>query len=248
MSRPVPPRPSSRCDVVLVAGGSGSRYKSEVPKQFEIVNGQPLYLWALNSLLNWEESGRVVIVVPSPWVEPVCESFKDLPSAHRVIVVEGGASRQESAHRGVLALEKGSDWVMIHDAARPAITTEFIQRIWEARRIALTSAEVAGVIPGVLARETIKEVEPKLHHSVVIETLKRDNLRIIQTPQLLKREILLQAYDKFEGWAAVDDASLIEKLGYKVVVVDGDYDNIKVTFAEDKNRVSDWLRSRRPSL
>jgi 2-C-methyl-D-erythritol 4-phosphate cytidylyltransferase len=241
--------PSQRCDVVLVAGGSGSRFKSEIPKQFEIVNGQPLYLWSLNSLLNWPESARVCIVVPSAWVEPVRESFKNLQSAERVVVVAGGESRQESAYLGVKALEEGgTEWVMIHDAARPAITDDFIQRIWDARRMAKTSPLVAGIIPGVPARETIKEVEIHLHHALVSETLERSKLRIIQTPQLLKRDILIEAFRKFEGEAAVDDASLIEKLGYKVVVVDGDYDNVKVTFVEDKTRVSDWLRNRHPSL
>ena len=239
---------SPRCDIVLVAGGSGSRYNSEIPKQFETVNGQPLYLWSLNTLLNWKNSGRVAIVVPAAWVEPVRESFKNLSSLDRIVVVEGGPTRQDSAHRGVKALGEGSEWVFIHDAARPALTEAFLDRLWDARRMALTSEEIAGIIPGIEARETIKEIEPHLHHALVTETLKRDRLRIIQTPQLLKRRVVLEGYERFVGEGAVDDASIVEKLGYKVVVVDGDYDNVKVTYLEDKTRVSDWLRNRYPSL
>src|ERR1700679_3834833 len=108
---------SSKCDIVLVAGGSGSRYKSEIPKQFDSIHGQPLYLWSLNTFLNWPVSGNVILVAPQEWVEPIQFSFKNLESAKRVTVVEGGKSRQESASLGVSALKNKSDlkWVMIHD-------------------------------------------------------------------------------------------------------------------------------------
>jgi len=239
---------TANCDVVLVAGGSGTRYKSEIPKQFELVNGQPLYLWSLNTFLNWPEAGRVCVVVPLAWVKPVQDSFENLQSKARVIVISGGESRTESAHRGLKALGEGSEWVMIHDAARPAITNHLLERIWEARRMANTSPIVAGVIPGVAAKETIKSVDLHLHHALVSETLERSKIRIIQTPQLLKRDVLIKAFEKFKGEATVDDSTLVEKLGYKVIVVDGDNDNLKVTFAEDKKRVSDWLRDRYPSI
>jgi 2-C-methyl-D-erythritol 4-phosphate cytidylyltransferase len=239
-----------KCDVVLVAGGNGERYKSEIPKQFEPVNGQPLYLWSLNTFLNWKDSGLVVVVVPADWVEPVLKSFENLESKNRVRVVAGGQNRQGSASRGVSLLSEISEneWVMIHDAARPAITEDLISSIWNARRLNLASAEVAGVVPGVKASETIKEVEPQLHHALVTETLPREFLRIIQTPQLCRRDLLLEAYKRFPEGSAVDDACLLEKLGYKVVVVDGDYDNVKVTFLEDRERVTRWLRNRHPSL
>jgi 2-C-methyl-D-erythritol 4-phosphate cytidylyltransferase len=240
---------NEKCDIVLVAGGSGSRFKSNTPKQFEPINGQPLYLWSLNSFLNWPQSANVCVVVPPDWVEPVQESFKNLESGRRVHVVAGGLTRQDSAYNGVKALSgSDSEWVMIHDAARPAITDELLQRVWEARRLSFASAQIAGVIPGVAAKETIKEVSPHLHHAVVTETLERDRLRVIQTPQLMRRHLLIEAYERFVGEAAVDDASLLEKMGYKIVVVDGDYDNVKVTFMEDRERVSNWLRHRHPPL
>jgi 2-C-methyl-D-erythritol 4-phosphate cytidylyltransferase len=233
------------CDIVLVAGGNGTRYKSEIPKQFDCINGQPLYLWSLNTFLSWPSSKNIVIVAPKEWVEPIRSSFESLESGSRVRVVEGGKSRQESATLGVLVLREISNlkWVMIHDAARPAVTEILIDRIWNARLDDLQ--ELGGVIPGVPVQETIKEVTNEL---AVAKTLSRDKLRVIQTPQLLIRDLLNEAYLKFENQKAVDDASLLEQLGYKIIVVDGEYDNVKVTFAEDRERVSDWLRNRHPSL
>jgi 2-C-methyl-D-erythritol 4-phosphate cytidylyltransferase len=235
-----------KCDIVLVAGGNSSRYKAPLPKQFESINGQALYLWSLNTFLNWVDSGVVSLVVPQEWVEPVSKSFENLPIKERVVVVAGGVSRQESANKGLQALQERSlsPWVMIHDAARPALTTNLIERIWSTGLKYTEDSQVAGVIPGIEARETIKEIEVGSHCSFVSETLNRARLRVIQTPQLLKKKCLTAAYVAAFGNAAVDDSSLVEKLGFKVIVVEGDYDNVKVTFPEDRKRVTDWLRDR----
>jgi 2-C-methyl-D-erythritol 4-phosphate cytidylyltransferase len=238
------------CDIILVAGGSSSRFKGGLPKQFEPVNGRPLYLWSLDTFLNWELVGSVVVVVPEEWVDPVRQSFKILDGGAGIQVVKGGSSRQTSATLGLEALERVSSnsWVMIHDAARPCLSDELLGRIWDARSLDLGAGDIGGVIPGLPANETVKLVEHRERASIVLETLPRANLMIIQTPQLLKREILKEAYRDLQGLDAVDDACLVEKRGFKIVVVDGDYDNVKVTFSEDIDRVSSWLRKRYPQV
>lgn len=232
----------NKCDIVIVAGGTGSRYGLN-PKQFESIQGQPLYLWSLNTFLNWPDGGFISLVVPGDWITSIEESFENLPVKNRLLVVEGGLTRQQSAHKGLLALlgKADSEWVMIHDAARPLVSSELINRLWEAR-----ASDIGGVVPAVEAQETVKLIEPKACE--VIETLPRDRVRIIQTPQLLKKALLLKAYEKFIDFGATDDACLVERLGAKVKIVSGDQENVKVTFKEDKERVSNWLRDRHPSI
>lgn len=231
------------CDLVIVAGGSSTRFGHELPKQFEIVNDRPLLFWSLEAFLAWSSIGNVIVVVPDAWVEPVKKSLEEVVKFQEIQVVAGGASRQESASKGLVALHGVSqaEWVMVHDAARPAITGELIERIWEARN------HGHGVIPGIRVTETIKVVSVN-GLAKVVETPNRSSLFVAQTPQLFKRLDLFQAYDENKGLEAVDDASLIEKRGLEVIVVEGDVDNIKVTFSEDMNRVSHWLRDRYPPL
>lgn len=232
------------CDFVLVAGGMGQRFQSSTPKQFEIVNGRPLYLWSLEAILNWESLGNVVVVVPKAWEQPVKESFKFLVNAKEIQVVTGGSSRQASVLSGLHVLENSRNhFVMIHDAARPCITTELIDRLWKAR-----GTDSKAIVPGVPISETVKAVGLVAGDLCVRETLNRSELRLIQTPQLLHRAIAVQAHKKFSHEIGVDDAYLIEKMGHNVVVIDGDYDNLKVTFSEDMTRVSDWLRDRYPQV
>lgn len=235
------------CDLVLVAGGSSSRFASDIPKQFQNLFGKPLYLWSLDTFLSWENIGNVVIVVPEDWVEPVESSFRLLIEGKQIHVVSGGSSRQASSEKGVKFISSISQnkWVAIHDAARPCITLELLNSLWDVCVKSQYSDEFAGVVPGVKVNETVKSVDEM---STVKETLHREALRIIQTPQILKTEVLLSAFDIFKDEQAVDDACLVEKLGRRVVVVDSSYDNLKVTFSEDTERVSNWFRKRHPQI
>lgn len=239
------------CDLVLVAGGKSTRFNSQIPKQFQNVYGRPLYLWSLETFLAWPHLGHAVIVVPEEWVDPVRNSFKELYSGlgdiKSIQVVAGGSSRQESGAKGVSQLLEISenDWVMVHDAARPCIHEELLNSMWAQCLKNDFNEEFGGVVPGVPAAETIKSVD---HLGYVVETLKRSELRIIQTPQVGRTELLAKAYEIFKDAEMVDDASLIEKMGRKVLVVDGSYDNLKVTFSEDIERVTNWLRQRHPQV
>lgn len=231
------------CDLILVAGGSGSRFGGNLPKQFEDLNGRPLYLWSLDVFLSWPRIGRISLVVPAEWAAPVEKSLSILPAIENIRVVVGGKTRQASASLGLLALAGSSNnWVMVHDAARPAISTEFIERIWLSREIL---PDLAGVVPGLSPSETVKRVDSD---GTVNLTLPREELRLIQTPQLFKKDILARAYKGAGEQTAPDDAFLVEKAGLRVLTVDGEPQNIKITFAEDKDRVSRWLRDRHPQI
>jgi 2-C-methyl-D-erythritol 4-phosphate cytidylyltransferase len=235
------------CDLILVAGGSGERFSASIPKQFQLIFNKPLYLWSLEVFLSWPSLGEVILVVPQEWVKPVEESFNILIESKKIHVVSGGSSRQKSAQKGLQKLIQISQnpWVAIHDAARPCLTTEFLDTLWKPCIEGEYNEGFGGVVPGVTVNETVKTVNAQ---NDVVKTLNRTELRLIQTPQILKSDILNVAYDKFDDGLAVDDSMLVEQMGYRVLVIPSSYDNLKVTFNEDIDRVQNWIRKRHPQI
>ena len=243
---------SNKCGVVIVAGGSGARAGGETPKQFQMVLDRPLYMWSLEAFLNWEHTGFVVLTVPAEWVKPVNESLAKYGLSDKAWATEGGPTRQESASLGLEMLTQRGifQWTMVHDAARPMITENLLNQLWKQKDVYLNGSTdmLGGVIPGISAHETVKKITRDNKKNFVESTLNRSEIYLIQTPQLFKTPILSRSYNEYQGSEAVDDSVLVEKLGYKVMVVDGEKENIKVTFQEDFERVSGWLRKRHPPL
>ncbi len=234
------------CDLVLVAGGKSTRFNSDIPKQFQKVLGVPLYMWSLETFLSWPSIGNTVFVVPEDWIKPVQESFKALLETKPIYVVSGGPSRRSSSENGLrklASINSKNRWVAVHDAARPCITHELLDRLFDKCLDNEEQHAFGGAVPGIETTDTIKTVSVTNH---VHMTLPRDGLRVIQTPQILRKEHLFTAMEEFARIEVPDDSSLIEKLGRRIVVVDGSYDNLKVTFNEDIDRVSSWLRKRHP--
>ncbi|MBK9294482.1 MAG: 2-C-methyl-D-erythritol 4-phosphate cytidylyltransferase [Oligoflexia bacterium] len=238
-----------KCDLVLVAGGASHRFGLDIPKQFQTVVSKPLYLWSLEVFLSWKALNEVVIVVPQDWLKAVQESFNLLIENKKFHIVSGGNSRSASTYEGLKKLSQISDceWVAVHDAARPCITTELIESVWNQCVLNQNDPEFGGAVPGTRVNETIKVVK----NSIVTETLNRNLLYTIQTPQILRQEVLVGAMshiDFMADFVAFDDASLIEKMGRKIVVVESTNDNLKVTHQEDIERVQNWLRKRHPQI
>jgi 2-C-methyl-D-erythritol 4-phosphate cytidylyltransferase len=138
--------------------------------------------------------------------------------------VIGGIRRQDSVYNGLKAVSKRSDWVLIHDSARPFIESKSINKV------ILAAKKSGAAILAVKPKATIKLSHKR---NIVSKTLDRDKLWEVQTPQVFKKSLILKAYRKYSKSNVTDDASLVEKLGKRVVVVEGDYRNIKITTAED---------------
>ena len=152
-------------------------------------------------------------------------SRRALNLSKEVHIISGGQSRQDSVFKGLKALDRDTKIVFIHDAARPLLSKDLVQR-------AIASCvKQKAVIAAVPLKPTIKKVNRRSR--VVEETLERDSLWEVQTPQVFAKDILLKAHRKFKGQKATDDASLVEQLGVKVKIVMGDYRNIKITTPED---------------
>jgi 2-C-methyl-D-erythritol 4-phosphate cytidylyltransferase len=183
---------------IVPAAGAGERLGADVPKAFAVLGGRPMLEWSLDVLR--EVCDRVVVAVPADRVEP-----PDL--------VAGGATRSESVRNAIEAAPEASIFV-VHDAARPLVTVDLVQRCIDA----LEGCD--GVIAAVPVTDTVKEVE----REEIVHTPDRGRLWAAQTPQVFRAEVLRRATGE-----ATDDASLVEAMGGRVRVVEGTRENFKVT-------------------
>lgn len=202
---------------LIVAAGSGQRLGAGRPKALVELCGRPLFEWSLEACQEADSIGSVVIAAPP----------ERLPELRRegVEVVAGGESRSESVAR---ALEEvTTSLVMVHDAARPLVTPELIDRAVAALA---ESPELDAVIAAAPATDTIKRVDSG---GRVLETLDRSRLRMVQTPQVFRSAALREAIRSGDPAAATDDAALIESAGGSVGVIESPSGNIKVTVPAD---------------
>ncbi len=224
----------ARVALVVAAGGSGRRMGG-VRKQYMELAGEPILLHSLRPFLALPEVQWVVVALPPDDAADPPAWLVQLDA--RVRVVAGGAERTDSVRAALAAVPLDAEVVLVHDAARPLVTGEVIRRVIDA-----VVADVA-VIPGVSVEDTIKVVDDS---GRVVETLERERLRRVQTPQGFPRELLLEAHRRAlaEGVGATDDAGLVERSGGRVLAVAGSADNIKITGPNDLAVAEAILRRR----
>lgn len=225
---------------ILVAGGSGSRLGSRIPKQFLPVLGRPLLAHTLDRFRSCEVIRATVLVLPRERFEEFRRDMEPYVGADgKVQVVPGGGTRQESVSEGLRAVPRSYDGlVAVHDGARPAVSPALIVRVVEA------AAADGGAIAAVPVVETLKEVSEKLF---IQRTVDRDRFYRAQTPQCFPCTVLRRALEKAhaEGFQGTDEAALVERLGAPIRVVLGSEENLKVTTSEDLARVEHYLRQAR---
>lgn len=209
---------------IIPAAGIGKRMNAK--KQFLEISGLPVLVHTVKVMNECQVIDEIVIAVPGDDIESTKELIKDFVKVKAVIT--GGEERQDSVYNGIKAVdpESDEDLIVIHDAARPLITKELISA-------AVMEAKVSkAVIVGVPSKDTIKMVS---ENNEVVETLERNKIWLIQTPQVFNYSLIKEAYDRADkvGYRATDDSRLVERLGIKVKVVMGSYDNIKITTKED---------------
>lgn len=213
---------------IVLAAGKGSRMQSDIPKQFMNLCGKPVVYYSLKVFSECEKIDEIVLVTGKDDLAYCREQIVDKYNLHKVIsVVEGGNERYWSVRNGLEAA-KGSDYVLIHDAARPCITREMIERS------IVEVMQYNACTVGVPVKDTIKVVDKE---NFGIDTPSRSTLWQIQTPQSFSYSQLLNAYFKLEQDGATDitdDTMIVERyLGVKVKVIPGDYRNMKITTPED---------------
>lgn len=210
---------------LILAGGRGKRMGSDVSKQFIIVKGRPILYYTIKKFMDNRNISKIVLVLPKDEIEYCKKNVIDKYSLKVDYIVEGGKERQDSVYNGLEVLEDTSI-VLIHDGARPFVTDKIIDDgIGYANRY-------GSAAPGVTPKDTIKV---RNEESFSAETLRRDILVAIQTPQIFKLDIIKECHRKVkkEGIIVTDDTMVVEKYGHKVYLYDGDYKNIKITTPED---------------
>jgi 2-C-methyl-D-erythritol 4-phosphate cytidylyltransferase len=211
----------TRVAAIIVAAGDSQRMEG-IDKMFAPLGGRPVLARVIDTFQNCKKIDQIIVVMSSKNIEP-CRRLVAAEAWDKVRdICLGGKQRQDSVAEGLKRLKYG-EWVVIHDGARPLVTVDLIERGLEAAK------ETGAAVAAVPVTDTIKFVKDD---EIVRQTLPRQNLRAVQTPQVFRIDIIKNTYQHVFG-DVTDDATLVEKAGYKVKLYMGSYDNIKITRPED---------------
>ena len=216
---------------ILVAAGRGERLGLEHPKAFAKLGEDPLLAEPLRRLEDSDWIDGIVVVAPPDWEEPAILLAEELGCGKAVACVAGGVTRADSVRAGLAEVPTDALVVLVHDAARPLITDQVIERV-----LAPLSEGWDGVVPGLPVSDTLKRVATD---GAVQETVSRDSLYAVQTPQAFVADVFRRAVAG--GGDATDCAGLVEAVGGRVKVVEGDPRLLKVTTADDLVKIASWL-------
>jgi 2-C-methyl-D-erythritol 4-phosphate cytidylyltransferase len=216
---------------VLAAAGRGERLGADRPKAFAKLRDRPLLAESLERLDGSGWVDAVVIVAPPGWEEPSILLAEELACTKVVSCVAGGESRAESVRAGVAEVDDAATVIVVHDAARPVLADEVLERV-------LTALNEGwdGAVPALPLADTVKRVRDR----EVVETLPREELAAVQTPQAFLAPVLRQAVAG-DLVGATDCAALVEARGGHITTVRGDPRLLKVTDAADLELVAGWL-------
>jgi 2-C-methyl-D-erythritol 4-phosphate cytidylyltransferase len=208
------------------AAGAGERLKADRKKQFIELGGMPILARTLMALSNAPQIDKIILVAPLPEIN-YCK--REVVDKYKIVkvsdIVEGGKTRQESVSNGLRHVADDTDLVLVHDGVRPFVTEKMIGDV-------INAAEESGAaITAIGATDTVKTVGS----GFVQDTLERDRIIFVQTPQCFSYNILKEAIEKAvgDGFVGTDEASLVERLDTKVAIVEGLKTNIKITSPDD---------------
>jgi 2-C-methyl-D-erythritol 4-phosphate cytidylyltransferase len=203
--------------VVIVAGGSGTRMRSDIPKQFLLLRGKPILMHTIERFYNFCNDIKIVVVLPNDEIE----RWKHLCSEHHFTiqhdVTQGGETRYHSVKNG-LALVDNNCIVGIHDGVRPLVSTVVIEKCYN------EAASGKAIIPVVPAVDSLRMVTATGNTAI-----DRSTIRLVQTPQVFPSNMLMGAYKQEYTPTFTDDASVVESCGLAITLVDGNIENIKIT-------------------
>ncbi len=211
--------------VIIPAAGSGTRMQTVLPKQYLNLAGKPILIHTVSAFINCGEIAQVIVVVPQERIAET-ESMLDAHQLPRekICVIAGGNRRQDSVFAGLQEIDPNINIVLVHDGARPLVSAELINRCYHAT---VRSGAAIAAIP---VKDTLKTGNSS---NLVENTIDRDSLWQAQTPQGARKQLLLNAYERFGTADFTDESSLLELAGVAVQLVTGRESNIKITSPED---------------
>ncbi len=206
---------------VIVAGGKGLRMGSALPKQFLPLAGHPVLYHTIKAFKDAYADMQIVLVLPEDQLSYAQMVLQSFPERIDLTIVAGGETRYHSVQNGLKAV--GDDAIVfVHDGVRPLVTTQLIQRCYE------QAIEKGSAIPATVVADSMR-----LTDGEDSEPVNRDQLRIIQTPQTFRADVLLPAFAQDYNPAFTDEATVVEANGTNIYLVEGERSNIKVTTPED---------------
>ncbi|MBS0210664.1 MAG: 2-C-methyl-D-erythritol 4-phosphate cytidylyltransferase [Planctomycetes bacterium] len=221
--------------VILPAAGQSSRFRDKTYKKpFAPLGGKAVWLHSAERFLNRDDVKQVLLVIAPEDREEFQTKFQANVMILGIEVVNGGAERADSIQNALAKVQSDIDFVAVHDAARPCVAGVWIDRVFAA-------AEKHGAaVLGVPVSSTLKRVNSDQQ---IAETVSRDYLWEAQTPQVFRRQLLIDAYARRAGFKATDDAQLVERLGQHVAMVQGSSMNLKITTQEDLRLAEQVLKA-----
>jgi 2-C-methyl-D-erythritol 4-phosphate cytidylyltransferase len=211
--------------LIIPAAGAGSRMDKETPKPYLQLSGRTILEHTIRRFLPLKDLKQIVVATSETFLDNTRQIFNSLPEGITKKCVIGGKERQHSINNALSEIVD-VDLVIVHDAVRPFIKLKHIEDCCR------TASEFGGAVLGVPAKDTIKRIDDK---QIIRETPFRKYLWQTQTPQVFRKALILKAYSRAmdEGFIGTDDSSLVERLGQKVKMVEGDRSNFKITYPLD---------------
>ena len=210
----------NKVGVMIVAGGSGSRMKSDTPKQFISLNGKPILQHTIDRFFKWKPDIEMVLVLPEMEIDTWKKIVEKNNYSFNYSICAGGKERFFSVKKGLDLLD--SNLIMIHDGVRPFVSVETLDRCLQ------ETEKTGSAIPVVDVIESMRKVTENGS-----QPIDRNNLKIVQTPQCFKTEWVKRAYLQDFLPEFTDDASVVQKAGYSISLVAGNKENIKITTPDD---------------
>jgi 2-C-methyl-D-erythritol 4-phosphate cytidylyltransferase len=207
---------------IIVAGGSGTRMNTEVPKQFLLLKGRPILMHTMEAFHACNLNPEIMLVLnihQHEYWESLCKQY-DFTVPHQL--VSGGVERFHSVSNGLQGI-KGNGIVAVHDAVRPLISPDLINRSY------LAAEEKGNIVVSIKPTDSIRKIDANGHS----EALNRNMVALIQTPQVFDVKLLRKAYQQPFRIDFTDDASVVEHMGTTIHLMEGERMNIKITFKED---------------
>lgn len=213
--------------VIVPAAGSGVRFGAQIPKPFIKLSGKAILYYTLSSFVELKNVSQIIVATSKNWLDEVEKIFREINSSNvRLEVVEGGRERQFSIQNALVKVNDTIELIAVHDAVRPFVKAEFVYECCK------TAREYGGAVLGIPANDTIKKVNDR---QVISETPDRTLLWQAQTPQIFQKKLLFDAYNSAmkNGFIGTDDASLVERIGGTIKMVEGGRENLKITYPLD---------------
>jgi len=221
--------------VILPAAGRSSRFKDkQYKKPFALLAGRAVWLHSVERFLNRDDVVQLILAISPDDREYFQFKFSSNVAILGIEVVDGGAERADSVEYALARVKPEADFVCVHDTARPCLANEWVDKIFQAAQ------RTGAAIFALPVTDTLKRVASD---NKIQETVSRGGLWEAQTPQVFRRELLLEAYAQREGFRATDDAQLVERLGKSVTVVPGSPINLKIATKEDLRLAEQALKA-----